>query len=417
MAEHDANPWKIACQQLDKVADYMELDQSMVNMVKYPKRILQVYCPIKMDDGSVNTYTGYRVQHSMVRGPGKGGIRFHPDVTEDEVKALSMWMTWKNCVMDLPFGGAKGGIICDPKKMSESELERLTRRYTSEINLIIGPNVDIPAPDVNTDPQIMAWIFDTYSMNRGHTEHGVVTGKPVSLGGSKGRLKATSRGCMFTIMSALKKFEKTISNQEIAIQGFGNAGSYCAELLEGQGASITAVSDSQGGIYNANGLDVETLFRVKEETGTVVEYEDADRISNDELLTLDCDILIPAALENQITTDNADDIRADIIAEAANGPTSPDADQILENRDVFVIPDILCNAGGVTVSYFEWVQALQATFWSEREVNLKLRDLMDKAFDRVYERSQEHNISMRLAAYMVAVDRLSEAIDLRGLYP
>lgn len=417
MSQQDSNPWEMACNQLEEVAEQMDLSSSMVNMLKYPKRSLEVYCPVKMDDGSVETFKGFRVQHSMVRGPGKGGIRFHPGVSEDEVKALAMWMTWKNTVMNLPFGGAKGGVICDPKQMSKTELERLTRRYTSEINLIIGRDVDIPAPDVNTNPEIMAWIFDTYSMNRGHTEHGVVTGKPVSLAGSKGRLKATSRGCMFTILSALKEKEAHIGEQDIVIQGFGNAGSHCAELLDEKGANIIAVSDSQGGIYNENGIDVERMVTVKEEAGTVVEYGDGDQISNDELLTLNCDVLIPAALENQITEENAADVKADIIAEAANGPTTPEADQILDQNNAFIIPDILCNAGGVTVSYFEWVQALQATFWSEREVNIKLRDLMDQAFDQVYERSQKEDVNMRTGAYMLAVDRLSEAIDLRGLYP
>ncbi len=411
------NPWEVAKSQLDTVAEKLNLDSDMLNMLKYPKRVLQVSCPVAMDDGNINVFQGYRVQHNFARGPGKGGIRYHPGVNEDEVKALSMWMTWKTAVMDLPYGGAKGGIQCDPKEMSEDELERLTRRYTSEINLIIGPKVDIPAPDVNTNPKIMAWIMDTYSMNRGHTEPGVVTGKPVSVGGSEGRLQATSRGVVYTILSALKSQEKNISEETIAIQGYGNAGRNAAILLEDLGAKIIAVSDSSGGILNENGLDPEEVSKVKDRTGTVVEHENAEQITNDELLTLDCDVLIPAALENQITEDNADEVSARIVAEAANGPTTPTADRILYENDVFMIPDILCNAGGVTVSYFEWVQALQASFWSEREVNLRLRDLMDKAFDEVYQRAQQEEVDMRVAAYMVAVDRVSEAVDLRGLFP
>ncbi len=414
---NEYNPWTIARQQLADVSHVLSLDDDIHQLLRYPNRVLNVSCPIERDDGSIEVFHGFRVQHNLARGPGKGGIRYHPDVNEEEVKALAMWMTWKTAVMDLPFGGAKGGIVCDPKTMSETEIERLTRRFTSEINLIIGPHVDILAPDVNTNPQIMSWVMDTYSMTEGHTEHGVVTGKPIAVGGSKGRLKATSRGVTCTIQSALKKRGKNISDQRVVIQGFGNAGRHAALLLEQQGASIIAVSDSQGGIYREDGLDPSAVADVKDRTGTVTEFENAEMISNEELLTLECDVLIPAALGNVITEENAEDVSCRILAEAANGPTTPAADQILEGKETFVIPDILCNAGGVTVSYFEWVQALQHQFWSEREVNIRLRDLMDQAFEDVYERRETEEVSMRTAAYMVAIERVADAIELRGLHP
>jgi len=395
----------------------LSLDEDLHRVLTQPNRVLQVSCPVEMDDGGTDVFDGFRVQHNLARGPGKGGVRYHPDVSEDEVKALSMWMTWKTAVMDLPFGGAKGGIRCDPDSMSDDEVERLTRRFTSEINLIIGPQVDILGPDVNTNPRIMSWIMDTYSMNEGHTEHGVVTGKPVEVGGSKGRLRATSRGVVCNILSALKKQNRNISSQTVAIQGFGNAGRHTACFLDQQGASVVAVSDSSGGIYREDGLDPEEVVRVKNQTGSVTNVPEVEQISNPELLTLDCDVLVPAALSNQITADNVDDLSCNLIAEAANGPTTTEADRILDERDVFVIPDILCNAGGVTVSYFEWVQALQHQFWSEREVNLKLRDLMDQAFESVYSRREQENVSMRMAACMVAVERVADAMELRGLFP
>jgi glutamate dehydrogenase (NAD(P)+) len=381
------------------------------------KRALIVSIPVKMDDGKVEVFTGYRVQHNVSRGPAKGGIRYHPDVTLDEVKALAMLMTWKCAVVGIPYGGAKGGVVCDPKRLSLSELERITRRYTSEIIFIIGPEKDIPAPDVNTNPQVMAWIMDTYSMDQGFSVPGVVTGKPISIGGSLGRNEATARGCMFTILSAFKYLNWAVQNKRVAVQGFGNVGWPVARLLHDQGFKIIAISDIEGGIYNSKGLDPILVKKHSTDNGTVAGYKDADKITNKELLELDCDVLVPAAIESQITESNAAKIKARLIAEAANGPTTPQADSVLSDRKIFIIPDILANAGGVTVSYFEWVQGLQAYFWSEREVNLKLRDIMEKSFDSVYNMAKEKNIDMRLAAYCLAVKRVAEAHITRGLYP
>ncbi|MCD6575274.1 Glu/Leu/Phe/Val dehydrogenase, partial [Candidatus Aerophobetes bacterium] len=378
---------------------------------------LIVSVPIRMDDGTIRVFKGFRVQHNLTRGPAKGGIRYHPDVTLDEVKALAMLMTWKCAVVGVPFGGAKGGIACDPKKLSLAELERLTRRYTSEIIPIIGPERDIPAPDVNTNPQVMGWIMDTFSMNVGYSVPGVVTGKPLNIGGSLGRLQATARGVMFSIFNAAKKLGFDPFESKFVIQGFGNAGKNLAFLLFKEGCRIIAVSDTKGGIYNPKGLDPFKVSEVKEKTGSVINYRDADKITNQELLTLDCDVLVPAAVENQITKDNASSIKASLIAEAANGPTTSEADKILEDKGVFIIPDILANAGGVTVSYFEWVQGLQFYFWSEREVNLKLRDIMEKAFENVYRMATKRKVSMRKAALMFAIERVADATKVRGLYP
>jgi len=403
--------------QFDEVAKAINLDPGIYEILRKPKRSLIVSIPIKMDDGSIKVFTGYRVQHNLTRGPAKGGIRYHPDVTLDEVKALAMLMTFKCAVVGIPFGGAKGGIVCDPKKMSEGELERLTRRYTSEIVSIIGPEKDIPAPDVNTNPKVMAWIMDTYSMDVGYSVPGVVTGKPVSIGGSLGRSAATARGVMYTIFNAAKALGFDPLSQRFVIQGFGNVGGNLARLLFQEGCRIIAVSDIEGGIYNPKGLDPIKVSKTLKEFGSVIHFKDADKITNDELLTLDCDILVPAALEDQITEDNADKVKARLIAEAANGPTTPIADKILEDKGIFVIPDILANAGGVTVSYFEWVQGLQFYFWSEREVNLKLRDIMEKAFENVYRISREKKVSMRKAALMLAIERVAEATRIRGLYP
>lgn len=403
--------------QFDEVAKAINLDPGIYEILRKPKRSLIVSIPIKMDDGSIKVFTGYRVQHNLTRGPAKGGIRYHPDVTLDEVKALAMLMTFKCAVVGIPFGGAKGGIVCDPKKMSEGELERLTRRYTSEIVSIIGPEKDIPAPDVNTNPKVMAWIMDTYSMDVGYSVPGVVTGKPVSIGGSLGRSAATARGVMYTIFNAAKALGFDPLSQRFVIQGFGNVGGNLARLLFQEGCRIIAVSDIEGGIYNPKGLDPIKVSKTLKEFGSVIHFKDADKITNDELLTLNCDILVPAALEDQITEDNADKIKARLIAEAANGPTTPIADKILEDKGIFVIPDILANAGGVTVSYFEWVQGLQFYFWSEREVNLKLRDIMEKAFENVYRISREKKVSMRKAALMLAIERVAEATRIRGLYP
>jgi glutamate dehydrogenase (NAD(P)+) len=371
-----------------------------------------------MDDGSIKMFEGYRVHHNVDRGPSKGGIRYHPNVTIDEVKALAMWMTWKCAVVNVPFGGAKGGVICDPHKMSMGEIERLTRRYTTEISFFIGPEKDIPAPDVNTNPQIMAWIMDTYSMNIGYSVPHVVTGKPLEIGGSEGRVEATARGCIFTILKTCKFLGLPINKARVVIQGYGNAGYNVAKLIVEEGARVIAISDSKGGIYNEEGLNPEEVIRHKRETGSVIDFPKARNITNEELLELDCEILVPAALENQIHENNAHKIKAKIIAEAANGPTTPEADKILFSRGIFVIPDILANAGGVTVSYFEWVQDLQAFFWKEEDVNLKLKEVIESSFYNVLEIfKREKDIDMRTAAYMLAIGRVARAVQLRGLYP
>jgi len=411
------NPWHMTLSQLDEVAKEINLDEDIHQILRHPKRCLTVSIPIQMDNGKIKVFTGFRVQHNVTRGPAKGGIRYHPSVTLDETKALAMLMTWKCAVVNIPYGGAKGGIICDPRKLSLKEVERLTRRYISEIISFIGPEKDIPAPDVNTNPQVMAWIMDTYSMDVGYSVPGVVTGKPISIGGSLGRNAATARGVMFSLMNAAKKLKLDLFEKRIAIQGYGNVGGNLAHLLSDEGYKIIAISDVEGGIYNPKGLDPIKVSLALKESGSVVGFKDADKITNQELLAVDCDVLIPAALENQIDEDNADKIRAKLIVEAANGPITPQADKILEGKGVFIIPDILANAGGVTVSYFEWVQGLQAYFWTEREVNLKLRDIMQKAFDKVYRISEERKITMRKAAYILAVERVAEATRVRGLYP
>ena len=411
------NPYEIAQRQFDNAAKYLDLKAGIKAKLRLPKRELSVHFPVKMDDGSIQMFTGHRVQHSLARGPAKGGIRYHPDVTLDEVRALAMWMTWKCAVVGIPYGGAKGGVVCNPKVMSERELERLTRRYTSEIVVFIGPESDIPAPDVNTDAQTMAWIMDTYSMTKGYSVPAVVTGKPVEIGGSLGRREATGRGVMFTTRDALKHLGMPIEGARVAVQGFGNVGGIGAQLLQELGCTIIAVSDSRGGIYNPKGLDIGDVIRHKAETGIVAGYPGTDRITNKELLGLDCEVLVPAALENEITEENADRIKARVISEGANGPTTPEADAILLDKGVFVVPDILANAGGVTVSYFEWVQGLQSFFWSEDEVNANLEKIMARAFDDVLAISQSRKVDMRIAAYILAIDRVSTATLLRGIYP
>ncbi len=411
------NVWDMAQEQLDGAARLIGLGDSIAGFLREPKRILEVSVPVRMDDGTFRMFKGYRVQHNLSRGPSKGGIRFHPDVTLDEVKALAMWMTWKCALVNIPFGGAKGGVICDPKSLSMQELENLTRRFTSEISIIIGPEKDIPAPDVYTTPQIMAWIMDTYSMQRGYSVPGVVTGKPVSIGGSLGRDKATARGCLYVVEEAMQVLDMPVEGARVAIQGFGNAGMYAAELMAERGFRIVAVSDSRGGIANSGGLDVAGVVAHKNETGSVVGFSGGDAISNADLLEVDCEVLVPAALEKVITADNAPRIRAKIVAEAANGPTIPQADRILEDRGVMVLPDILANAGGVTVSYFEWVQDLQENFWEEHEINDRLKRKMTRAFRETHEIAQRMNIDMRRAAYVVAVGRVADATKLRGLYP
>jgi glutamate dehydrogenase (NAD(P)+) len=389
----------------------------MREVLRRPRRALALSLPIKMDDGSIRVFEGYRVQHNNSRGPCKGGIRYHPNVTFDEVQALASWMTWKCATVNIPFGGAKGGIVCDPKKLSKGELERLTRRFTYEISPIIGPSQDIPAPDVYTDAQTMAWIMDTYSMIHGQSLPGVVTGKPLFLGGSEGRHEATARGCVFAIRAACQIKGIHLSKATAAIQGFGNAGSIAAELLSEQGARIIAVSDSHGGIFNPKGLDIPSVLRHKMKAGSVAGYRKARAIPSEAVLELDCDILVPAALENQITLENAARVRAKIVAEAANGPTTPGADAILYKNNVMVLPDILANAGGVTVSYFEWVQDLQELFWDEEQVNRRLEQVMVRAFEAVHERATKYRTNMRTGAYILAIDRVAKATESRGIWP
>jgi glutamate dehydrogenase (NAD(P)+) len=389
----------------------------MREVLRNPKRQLIVSVPTLMDDGSVRVFNGYRVQHNIARGPAKGGIRYHPGVTLDEVKALAAWMTWKCATVNVPYGGGKGGVTCDPKRMSKGELERMTRRYTSEISIIIGPDRDIPAPDVYTDSQTMAWIMDTYSMTQGHSSLGVVTGKPLSLGGSAGRNEATARGALFCIREACAVIKKPLKGATVAIQGYGNAGAIAAQLLHADGARVVAVSDSKGGAYSSKGLDPAQVADHKEKSGSVAGFKGAERITNDELLEVKCDVLVPAALENQVTQKNASRVRARILAEAANGPTTPGADRVLREHGVFVIPDILCNAGGVTVSYFEWAQNMQGYFWDETQVNRELERFMKRAFHEVHQTAQRYKSDMRTAAYVLAVGRVAEATRVRGLFP
>ncbi|HXZ12178.1 MAG TPA: Glu/Leu/Phe/Val dehydrogenase [Candidatus Sulfotelmatobacter sp.] len=413
----DLNPYRISQIQFDIAAEYLKLDPGLRQILRTPKRIMEVSVPTKMDNGQVKVFTGYRVQHNIARGPAKGGIRYHPAVTLDEVRALAAWMTWKTATVNIPYGGGKGGIICDPKRMSKPELERMTRRYASEILPIIGPEQDIPAPDVYTDSQTMAWIMDTYSMTVGYSALGVVTGKPLSIGGSEGRNEATARGCLFVTEEACRVKKISMRGASVAIQGFGNAGSLAARLFAEKKARVIAISDSRGGVFNSRGIDPLKAMRYKERSGTVVGMPGTSRISNDDLLTMKCDILIPAALENVITLNNADQIKAKIVSEAANGPTTPHADEVLARRGIMVLPDILANAGGVTVSYFEWVQDLQSFFWSESEVNAKLETVMKRAFLEVYESMRKHRTHMRTGAYCLAVGRVADATLVRGLFP
>jgi glutamate dehydrogenase (NAD(P)+) len=411
------NPWEVAQRQFDLAADRLSLDPGLRRVLREPRRELTVHFPVKMDDGSVQVFTGYRVQHNVGRGPAKGGIRYHQDVTLDEVKALAMWMTWKCAVVAIPYGGGKGGVIVDPKKLSMKEIEALTRRFTTEIEVLIGPERDIPAPDVNTNAQVMAWMMDTYSMHAGYTVPGVVTGKPISLGGSEGRNEATARGAVYCIVEAADHLAIDLKQARVAVQGFGNAGSIAARLIADEGSTVVAVSDSTGGIHRPDGLDVDRVIGWKKEHGTVQGFPGAADVTNADVLEVDCDILIPAALENQITSRNARAISAKVIAEAANGPTTPEADEILYDRGVFMIPDILCNAGGVTVSYFEWVQDLNRDHWSERIVNAKLKDIMVRAFGETLHLAQQEEVNMRTGAYLLAVQRVADATSMRGLYP
>jgi len=412
------NPYQMALKQLEETAKIINLDEGIHKILAKPKRVLTVSLPVKMDDGRIEVFTGFRSQHNDARGPFKGGIRYHPQVTIEEVMALSMWMTWKCAVTGIPLGGGKGGIICNPKKMSNSELERMTRRYAYAISDIIGPYTDIPAPDVYTGGQEMAWIMDTYSTLKGNRgEPGLITGKPLPIGGSLGRTEATGRGLSFTVREAAKKQNINMNEAVVVVQGFGNAGQYAAQLVEEQGAKIIAVSDTQGAIINKNGFKANELIKFKLENKSIRGFPGATEINNDDLLTTECTILIPAALENQITKDNASKIKTKIVAEAANGPTTPEADQVLYENNILVIPDVLANSGGVTVSYFEWLQNLRREYWSEAEVNERLDVIMTRAFAEVYDAHLKYNTNMRTASIALAVNRVAEAIKLRGIWP
>jgi glutamate dehydrogenase (NAD(P)+) len=411
------NPFRIAQQQLENVARTFGIDERLVAVLSECKKAVEVSVPTSLDDGTVRAFTGYRVTHNIARGPSKGGIRYHPNVTLDEVKALAMWMTWKCALMGLPFGGAKGAVVCDPKAMSRGELERMTRRFTSEIINEIGPEKDIPAPDVGTNAATMAWMFDTYSMNKGHSVLGVVTGKPLTIGGSLGREEATARGGMFCLAAALEKQGLSMEGLRVAVQGFGNVGSFFAKFVSELGARVVAISDSTGGLYNANGVDIAAAFAHKREGGSLSELKGGDRITNDDLVTIECDVLAPCALEQVVSDANADAVRAKMVVEGANGPLTPAADDILEANGVLILPDVLANAGGVVVSYFEWVQGLQEYFWKEDEVNARLNEIVKRAFDETWATREARSTSMRQAAYGLAVQRVAEATVTRGLYP
>ncbi|HSG98487.1 MAG TPA: Glu/Leu/Phe/Val dehydrogenase [candidate division Zixibacteria bacterium] len=401
---------------LDKAAKRMKVEPELLEFIKAPRRSTIVSLPVQMDDGSFRMFTGFRVQHSIVRGPAKGGIRFHPDVSLDEVQALASWMTWKCAVANIPFGGGKGGIICDPRELSKKELARLTRRYTADLMDLFGTHKDVPAPDVGTNPQVMAWIMDTYSMHKGYTAPSVVTGKPEDIGGSKGRVEATGRGVMITVREACKNLGIDITKAKVAVQGFGNVGSVAAKLISDLGAKVTHVSDQYGGIVNKEGINITELIKHVEKKGKVVGFKGAESCEHDDILYAKVDVLIPAALEHVITNKNAKRVRAKLIAEGANGPVTPEADEILEERGATVIPDVLCNAGGVIVSYFEWVQDNIGYFWTEDEVNKRLEQKMVHAFYDVYKHSLEHGVSLRLAAYMLAIQRVVAILEMRGIY-
>ena len=414
--EQETNPWEAQAARFDYAARKLNLDEGIWKVLRYPSREIIVHIPVSMDDGSIEVFTGYRVQHSVARGPGKGGIRYSPDVTLDEVRALASWMTWKCAVVNIPFGGAKGGVICDPKKMSQGELERMTRRYTASLIEFIGPEKDVPAPDMNTNEQTMAWIMDTYSMHMGQTITSVVTGKPVNIGGSRGRKEATGRGISVVCDQALKHLGMRQSETSVIIQGFGNVGSNAAKLMEQKGYRIIGIGEYDGGLFNAKGIDIEALTEHRAKEGTVVGFKGAEEADKLDLLTYKCDILIPAATENVITSKNADRIQCRILCEGANGPTTTVADDILNDKKVFVIPDILANAGGVTASYFEWVQDRMGYFWSEAEVNQRLDQIMAESFDDVVRYAASHDVNNRIAAYMLAIDRVAYTTKQRGIY-
>ncbi len=415
----DKNPFEMAKKQFDIVAEKMGLDRNIRKYLKRIERSLIVSIPIIMDNGDLEVFEGYRVHHSTVRGPGKGGLRYSEGVFLDEVKALAMWMTWKNSLLNLPLGGAKGGVCVDPSKLSKKELERLTRRFTAEIINVIGPDIDIPAPDINTNPQIMAWIMDVYSMQKGKSVPGVVTGKPIEIGGSVGRETATGRGLYFILQAICEKLDLDLKSLKIVIQGFGNVGGNIAKILYEEGAKVIAVSDISGGLFDEEGLNIEELLEWRDQNGLLKDFYERDYffISNKELLEIECDVLIPASIENQITESNANNIKCKVILEGANGPTTPEADEILKRREIIVVPDILANAGGVCVSYFEYVQDLQSYFWKLDRINQELRNIMIEAFEEVYKVSKEKKVTLRIAAYMIAISRLKKAIELRGIFP
>jgi glutamate dehydrogenase (NAD(P)+) len=414
--EQEINPWEAQAARFDFAARKLNLDDGLWRVLRYPSREVIVHFPVGMDDGRIEVFTGYRVQHSQARGPGKGGIRYSPDVTLDEVRALASWMTWKCAVVNIPFGGAKGGVICDPKHMSQGELERMTRRYTAEIIEFLGPEKDVPAPDVNTNEQTMAWIMDTYSMHMRQTVTAVVTGKPLAIGGSRGRKEATGRGIMVVCEEALKYLNIQRDGCRVIIQGFGNVGSNAAQLMQRRGYKIIGIGEYDGGLFNPNGIDIERLQEHRLRNGTVLGFRDAEPMPTAELLTTECEILIPAATENVITSRNAERIRARIVCEGANGPTTAVADEILADKKVFIIPDILANAGGVTASYFEWVQDRQGYFWKESEVNERLESILAESFDDVTRYAEAHAVNNRIAAYMLAIDRVASTIKQRGIY-
>jgi glutamate dehydrogenase (NAD(P)+) len=414
--ENEKNPWLAAEARFDQAAMRLKLDDGVCKVLRSPAKEITVHIPVQLDDGRIEVFTGYRVQHSIARGPGKGGIRFSPDVTLDEVRALAAWMTWECAVVNIPFGGAKGGVICDPTILSDAELEKLTRRYTAEIMEFLGPERDVPAPDVNTNEKVMAWIMDTYSMHARHTVTAVVTGKPMSLGGSRGRPEATGRGCMMVTLKALDGIHLKPENARVVIQGFGNVGGMAAKLMQAAGFRIICIIEYDGAVYNPAGIDVAELRRHRAETGSIVDFAGGENVDRDEAMYLDCEVLLPAATENVITSENAAKLRCRILCEGANGPTTPLADEILRDKKIFVIPDILANAGGVTVSYFEWVQDRQGFFWNEQLVNKRLEEIMFESFDAVVAYADKHGVDNRTAAYMLALDRVAFAIKLRGIY-
>ncbi|HET8667051.1 MAG TPA: Glu/Leu/Phe/Val dehydrogenase [Terriglobales bacterium] len=414
--EQEINPWEAQAARFDLAAQKLNLDEGLWKVLRYPAREIIVHIPVMMDDGHLEVFTGFRVQHSIARGPAKGGIRYAPDVNLDEVRALASWMSWKCAVVNIPFGGAKGGIICDPKKMSKGELERMTRRYTAELIEFIGPEKDVPAPDMNTNEQTMAWIMDTYSMHMRQTVTAVVTGKPVALGGSRGRREATGRGVMVICDEAMKKLGMNREDTRVIVQGFGNVGSNAARLMFEAGYKIIGIVEWDGALYNSNGIDIDALFEYKERNGVIHGFPGAERANSAELMVSDCDVLVPAATENVITSKNADKIKAKVIVEGANGPTTAAADEILSDKGVFVVPDILANAGGVTTSYFEWVQDRQGYFWKESVVNEQLDHIMRSSFEDVIRYAEMHKVNNRIAAYMLAIDRVAAAIRQRGIY-